>query len=93
MYHIKFQRSVELWGEGFLFQDKIRWDDPIDHAANGGSGASQVIYQSAFMQDRPSQNTDWVFKIPQREIDTNEFIGPEDQNPYFINRYPFKGSS
>ena len=81
MEHIKFQRALELWGEGFLFQDKIRWDDPIDHAANGGSGASQVIYQEAFFQERPSQNTDWVFKIPQREIDTNEFIGAEDQNP------------
>ena len=81
MEHIKFQRGLELWGEGFLFQDKIRWDDPIDHAANGGSGASEVIYQGAFFQERPSQNTDWVFKIPQREIDTNEFIGPEDQNP------------
>jgi len=81
MEHIKFQRGVELWGEGFLFQDKIRWDDPIDHAANGGSGASETLYQDGFFQDRPSVNPNWVFLIPQREIDTNEFIGPEDQNP------------
>lgn len=81
MDHIKFQRGVELWGEGFLFQDKIRWDDPIDHAADGGSGASQVLYQSGFFQERPSQNTDWVFKIPQAEIDANPNLGPEDQNP------------
>ena len=79
--HIKFQRGLELWGEGFLYQDKIRWDDPIDHAADGGSGASQVIYQDGYFQARPSENDDWVFKIPQREIDTNEFIGPSDQNP------------
>ncbi|MFK8164001.1 MAG: RagB/SusD family nutrient uptake outer membrane protein [Lewinella sp.] len=81
MEHLKFQRGIELWGEGFLFQDKIRWDDPIDHAANGGSGASQVIYQDAFMVDRPSVEPRWVFKIPQREIDFNPNIGPEDQNP------------
>lgn len=81
MEHIKFQRGLELWGEGFLFQDKIRWDDPIDHAANGGSGASEVLYQAGFFQERPSQNTDWVFKIPQAEIDANPNLGPEDQNP------------
>ena len=79
--HIKFQRGIELWGEGFLFQDKIRWDDPIDHGANGGSGASEVLYQDAFFQEKPSMNPKWVFKIPQREIDSNPNIGPEDQNP------------
>lgn len=81
MEHIKFQRGVELWGEGFLFQDKIRWDDPIDHAADGGSGASETLYQSGFFQERPSVNPAWVFKIPQAEIDANPNIGPGDQNP------------
>ena len=79
--HIKFQRGVELWGEGFLFQDKIRWDDPIDHAADGGSGASETLYQDGYQQERPSANDDWVWKIPQREIDANPNISPEDQNP------------
>ncbi len=81
MEHIKFQRGLELWGEGFLFQDKIRWDDPIDHAANGGSGASLVLYQDGYSQERPSVNPAWVFKIPQRELDTNPNLGPDDQNP------------
>jgi len=81
MEHIKFQRGIELWGEGFLFQDKIRWDDPIDHAADGGSGASEVLYQNGYFQDRPSVNKDWVFKIPQAEIDANPNLGPDDQNP------------
>ena len=81
MDHIKFQRGIELWGEGFLFQDKIRWDDPIDHTSNGGSGASEVLYQNGFFQERPSLNTDWVFKIPQLEIDANPNLGPSDQNP------------
>lgn len=81
MEHIKFQRGLELWGEGFLFQDKIRWDDPIDHDANGGSGASQVIYQNAYQVDRPSVDPRWVFKIPQREIDFNPNLSSADQNP------------
>ncbi|HKK76183.1 MAG TPA: RagB/SusD family nutrient uptake outer membrane protein [Saprospiraceae bacterium] len=81
MEHIKFQRGVELWGEGFLFQDKIRWDEGIDHSADGGSGASQVLYQNAYIVDRPSVETRWVFKIPQVELDANPNIGPADQNP------------
>ncbi len=80
MEHIKFQRGVELYGEGFLYTDKIRWDEGIDHAANGGSGASQVLYQNGFQQERPSVNDDWIFKIPQKEIDANPNLGPGDQN-------------
>lgn len=78
--HIKFQRGVELWGEGFGYTDKIRWDEGIDHAANGGSGASAILYQDAYFQERPSVNDAWIFKIPQREIDANPNIGPGDQN-------------
>ncbi len=80
MEHIKFQRKLELWGEGFLYTDKIRWDEGIDHGADGGSGASKGLYQKGFQQDRPSVNKGWLFKIPQLEIDANPNLGPEDQN-------------
>lgn len=80
MEHIKFQRNIELWGEGFLYTDKIRWDEPIDHAADGGSGASAILYQDGFFQERPSINDEWIYKIPQAEIDANPNIGPGDQN-------------
>ena len=80
MDHIKFQRGVELWGEGFLYVDKIRWDEAIDHSSNGGSGASEILYQNGFSQAKPSVNNDWIFKIPQKEIDANPNLGPGDQN-------------
>ena len=80
MEHIKFQRRLELWGEGFGYTDKIRWDEGIDHAADGGSGASEVLYQSAYQVDRPSVNDDWIFKIPQAEINANPNINSSDQN-------------
>ncbi|MFC0604711.1 RagB/SusD family nutrient uptake outer membrane protein [Winogradskyella pulchriflava] len=80
MDHIKFQRGVELWGEGFGYTDKIRWDEGIDHGADGGSGAAAVLYQDAFVVERPSVNDDWIFKIPQAEINANPNIGPGDQN-------------
>ncbi len=81
MEHIKFQRRVELWGEGFGYKDKIRWDEGIDHGADGGSGASEVLYQGAYVIAKPSLNDEWVFKIPQAEIDANPNITPGDQNP------------
>ncbi|MFD1615438.1 RagB/SusD family nutrient uptake outer membrane protein [Gelatiniphilus marinus] len=77
---IKFQRKVELWGEGFGYTDKIRWDEGIDHGANGGSGAAAVLYQDAFVVEKPSINDDWIFKIPQAEINANPNITPSDQN-------------
>ncbi|MBT8280754.1 MAG: RagB/SusD family nutrient uptake outer membrane protein, partial [Muriicola sp.] len=80
MDHIKFQRALELWGEGFGYTDKIRWDEGIDHAADGGSGASEILYQQAFQIERPSVNDAWIFKIPQAEIDANPNLGPGDQN-------------
>lgn len=80
MAHIKFQRGIELWGEGFGYTDKIRWDEGIDHGANGGSGAAPILYQDAFVVEKPSVNRDWIFKIPQKEIDANPNITPSDQN-------------
>jgi hypothetical protein len=80
MNHIKFQRNIELWGEGFRYTDLIRWDEGIEHTSNGGSGASEILYQDGYRQEKPSINNDWVFKIPQREIDANPNIGPGDQN-------------
>lgn len=80
MDHIKFQRGVELWGEGFGYTDKIRWDDGFDHGANGGSGATETLYQDGWAQEKPSVNNDWIFKIPQAEIDANPNLGPGDQN-------------
>lgn len=80
MDEIKFQRRLELWGEGFGYTDHIRWDEGVDHAANGGSGASEVLYQDAWQIDPPSINDDWIFKIPQAEINANPNLSNEDQN-------------
>ena len=77
MDHIKFQRYVELYGEGFGYTDYIRWDQGIDLT---GSGAASVLYQDGFQQDKPSVNSDWLFKIPQAEIDANPYITEADQN-------------
>ncbi|MFP4018026.1 MAG: RagB/SusD family nutrient uptake outer membrane protein [Bacteroidales bacterium] len=79
MEEVKFQRHVELWGEGFSFHDHIRWDDVHDME---NSGAAQVLYQDGYYQDKPSENPRWVWKIPQREIDANPNLTEADQNQY-----------
>ena len=77
MDHIKFQRYVELYGEGFSWHDHIRWDIGIDLT---NSGASQVLYQDGFIQAKPSVNNDWIWKIPQDEIDANPNLTEANQN-------------
>ena len=74
---IKFQRRIELWGEGFSYYDHIRWDEPLDHT---NSGAAKVLYQDGFFQERPSVNDEWIWKIPQAEINANPYISEADQN-------------
>lgn len=77
MDQIKFQRHIELWGEGFSFHDHIRWDDALDQST---SGAAEVLYQAGFTQGKPSVNANWIWKIPQREIDANPNLTEADQN-------------
>lgn len=77
MDHIKWQRRVELWGEGFSYHDQIRWDEGLDQT---GSGASEVLYRNGFIQAKPSVNDEWIWKIPQDEIDANPNMNEGDQN-------------
>ncbi|WP_343329278.1 RagB/SusD family nutrient uptake outer membrane protein [Polaribacter staleyi] len=77
MEHIKWQRRVELYGEGFSFHDHIRWDEGIDLT---NSGADDNLYRDGFMQAKPSLNDAWIWKIPQDEIDANPNLTEADQN-------------
>jgi hypothetical protein len=77
MDHIKFQRRLELYGEGFSWHDHIRWDEGIDLT---NSGASLELYQDGFTQAKPSLNDAWIWKIPQAEIDANPNMTQADQN-------------
>ena len=77
MAHIKWQRRVELYGEGFSFHDHIRWDEGIDLT---NSGADDNLYRDGFIQEKPSLNDAWIWKIPQDEIDANPNLTEADQN-------------
>ncbi|MBC6427392.1 MAG: RagB/SusD family nutrient uptake outer membrane protein [Ekhidna sp.] len=77
MDEIKFQWYVEMFGEGFGYENHIRWDEPLDLT---DSGADPAYYSDGFQQDRPSVNDKWIWKIPQDEIDANPNLTGANQN-------------
>ena len=72
---IKIHRRIELWGEGHRWMDMLRWDEELDRT---GTGASSTLYQAGFQQARPSENDNWLWQIPQAEMDANPNM---KQNP------------
>ncbi len=62
------QRRVELWGEGHRWLDMLRLDLALDLT---DSGASSTLYQKGFSQAKPSVNNNWLYQIPQEEVDAN----------------------
>ena len=62
------QRRLELFLEGHRWFDMLRNDEALNLT---GTGANPDLYLDGFTQSKPSVNDDWIFKIPQRELDAN----------------------
>lgn len=71
------QRRIELWGEGFGMLDLKRLKLPLNRASGTGNHVAAI----AVIFTLPAEHKDWLFRIPQVEIDASEAINPEDQNP------------
>ncbi|WP_282036705.1 RagB/SusD family nutrient uptake outer membrane protein [Saccharicrinis aurantiacus] len=71
---IYLQRRIELWGEGFSYFDIKRLYKGIDRSYEGSNhrAASQLVIEAG------AEN--WVFQVPRREIQDNEFIDESEQN-------------
>ncbi len=69
---ILLQRRIELWGEGFRFQDLKRTNSPLDRT--GANHNSSLALEMTI----PADDIRWEFLIPQREINANPAIV---QNP------------
>lgn len=70
---IWFQRRIELWGEGFAFQDIMRLNKDVDRRnSNFGADFQWVI---------PAHSDILLYRIPQSEIEANHAISNEDNNP------------
>ena len=72
---IYLQRRIELWGEGFGWYDLKRLKKPLVRDYPESNHASFAMFNYAAEDDK------FRFQIPEDEINANDAIGPEDQNP------------
>lgn len=72
---VLLQRRIELWGEGFSFFDLKRNNKGIDRNYEGTNhlkGYEKVV---------PAFDVRWTYQLPNREIQENDLINEQDQNP------------
>jgi starch-binding outer membrane protein, SusD/RagB family len=86
---ILLQRRIELWGEGFAYFDIKRLKQGLNRPSGAGNhGGSNTMTGSCagnnydpILYTLAPEDPRFLMKIPQKEIDANEFISPADQNP------------
>lgn len=69
------QRRIELWGEGFTYFDHIRLRQDLVRTYEGTNepvGSQANISNTSYK---------WVYQIPLSEINDNDAITEDDQNP------------
>lgn len=71
---IMMERRRELVGEGFRINDILRLGLPLDRPQIPGPAWSPIKHLDA-------TSPKLIYPIPEVEIDANEFINDEDQNP------------
>lgn len=83
---ILLQRRIELWGEAGRLFDILRlgmpWTRSWELEDGTPSNHSNVLSKYSEYAAFPSDYIECILMIPQKEIDNNPEIGPEDQNPY-----------
>lgn len=70
------QRRLELWGEGFSYFDLKRLNKGIDRTYTGTNHLPGK-YRIAV----PAGDVKWIYQIPLSELQENDMISTEDQNP------------
>ncbi|SHF87260.1 RagB/SusD domain-containing protein [Mariniphaga anaerophila] len=71
---ILLERRIELWGEGFRGFDLKRLKLGVNRT---NSNHNPVV---AKVMSLPAESEEFIYQIPQSEIDANSNIGEEDQN-------------
>ena len=78
---VQNQRRVELWGEGHSYFDHRRWQMDMDRGYEGTNEPSTtwpLHFEKGFV---PWWHYSWRYQLPLREIQENEAISEDDQNP------------
>jgi len=71
---VYFQRRIELWGEGLNWYDLMRLNKDVDRRGGGFPNASMVFNITA-------GSDILLWRIPEAEIQSNNNISAEDNNP------------
>ncbi len=72
---VLLERRFELWGEGFTQSDLMRLKKGVDR---NGSNHDPLVAKNMTM---PAGSWNFIYQIPQDEIDNNDALTEEDQNP------------
>ncbi len=72
---IILERRIELWGEGFAVQDLRR----LNRGVNRNNSNHLPLVATTMVLAAGDKN--WIYQIPQGEIDANPNINEENQNP------------
>lgn len=70
------QRRLELWGEGFGFFDCKRLQKDLVRKYEGSNELQSLQVNIPYNDQR------WVYQLPLSEIQNNNEISEDDQNPY-----------
>lgn len=76
---ILLQRRIELWGEGFGLWDIKRLGQGLNRPTGPGNHGAPN-YNPGVYTTQP-EDPRFLMRIPQRELDNNTSMTPEDQNP------------
>ena len=79
---VKLNRRWELWGEGFNWFDFKRWNEPIERVAWKAGDVNSGNWPEAYAKSFETTDHDgWVWMIPYSEIDYNDALGNDVNNP------------
>lgn len=81
--YIYNQRRIELWGEGFGLFDCLRLHKALNRSYEGTNepNSSQIDPKRYPNRIVPADDYGWIFQVPLSEINDNQSISEEDQNP------------
>jgi hypothetical protein len=76
---ILLQRRIEMWGEGWSLIDIKRLKQGLNRPSGAGNHGAPNFNPAVYTTS--PEDSRFLMRIPQRELDNNENMTPADQNP------------
>lgn len=76
---ILLQRRIELWGEGFALWDIKRLNQGLNRPTGAGNHGAPNFDPTVYTTQ--PKDARFLMRIPQKELDNNVNMTPDDQNP------------